>query len=1192
MDRFGLRQSMLVLGMFCMFSMSALAETVIRCPVERNQSKAVPDSAPYEQFQVSQCWCASAERVEKGMDDLQSDVLYQAASSLQDIRTELIRVLGIKIDYQFIATRAPNAAKGSEQAKCLTDDDINRYVQAAKRARDELPPDAFDPIEVNIRQDQEKNEENNDFGEADPEELAQQQAQQRREQNEPNIEQEREREKQRQRQWQEGQQQARAQARLDEAKEFHERTFKELNTKINNTASQLDQARTRLKRLEDALQRRREGEGVFERIDVFVSGLFGDGDPAIRSFEQRISNERNRVSSLTRQLETLRRESANRASEAAKLERRLEVEVTKATTASREREQAKRLQEAIDLQLEVSLRSQLLGAALSKFEQQSAKKRKIANEFRRRGDENGAQAFEDEARKIDEQRQRYLDIASSGLNGAVQDLEDTFRRNRREEIGPNNSLELAQIIREQGKPVDVVLRADASQQLETVERTANRLAGSAPRSKDQTSVFLEVNQASIIDLIRDQGRFNAQYWENPALYFKRYGAYIKGAGRAVKDGVVDLGVLVYETGDLGGEFVEQALRSYSGIDLDLFGSENREFVENAYRRATTPDGKATYVTLENFSNFIERRFARAAGAGEKGVEAFLEDTGYVFTTVVGGEELVFKAISKGRKTVKIVLVERRIARLKRINRAADAASDVARSGNIAETVTDAQRAVNAGVETVTINTRPFAPLPDPSLFAPLPDAPPGIGNAGRIPNDPFAPRNPFAYTGEDIARLFPGQANAAAPGFRNAQTELITQTPNGSRSPFAGDDVSTNALAGPQRSGPQPGTPAFRNAQTELTSGTQPNSPTPSDIAGSNTSDTILETPVVKQTPPSQSAKATPTDGSQMRPGESLPPVDAREIDVDSILDSNDKPVVVFLDRGDAPKLELVAEQDLLGGGSFTEAYRAPNRPQGSPPIVIKITKLADDAILDDYGYSELARLNNVEVPKVHSRYRTKQGGRITVVDETPPSVKKRAGVDANGRANPPRLTPGELNAYRNGIEELNANDRVFLDNHADNYTFRIATEGANAGKSVLVVLDTGGVLPIKSGNPGIARELQRAIDAPSDTIRDYFSINKKAARLEFHKQLAERFDQFIDWAAYNQRLRANGYTGPDFTSLDASKVIGGFQYLPTNGITNPQFAAPPIPVSVLPFPLQHEPTNTYHAALHQHTTLTLKRAA
>jgi hypothetical protein len=154
------------------FSPPPSAETVISCPTENTGSKSVSDDTPSELFRVTGCWCAATNRVLEGMDKLggdayqsplsqfdtnrnnnqpQPDPAYQNARSIDDIRAELIRVLGMQRGYEFIASRDPDAARGSTEVRCLTDQDIDRFVVSVKNLRDEQNPLGLPPVKVDIK---------------------------------------------------------------------------------------------------------------------------------------------------------------------------------------------------------------------------------------------------------------------------------------------------------------------------------------------------------------------------------------------------------------------------------------------------------------------------------------------------------------------------------------------------------------------------------------------------------------------------------------------------------------------------------------------------------------------------------------------------------------------------------------------------------------------------------------------------------------------------------------------------------------------------------------------------------------------------------------------------------------------------------------------------------------------------------
>lgn len=246
---------------------------------------------------------------------------------------------------------------------------------------------------------------------------------------------------------------------------------------------------------------------------------------------------------------------------------------------------------------------------------------------------------------------------------------------------------------------------------------------------------------------------------------------------------------------------------------------------------------------------------------------------------------------------------------------------------------------------------------------------------------------------------------------------------------------------------------------------------------------------------------------------------------------------------------ELVLGQDqLLGKGSFTEAYSV-GKP-GFDGMAVKVTSAAEGpaAALDDLGYAAVKGVEDtgaVSIPRVHKKYDVDfgapdlagdsfSGGRVTLVEKAPPSHKHAPEVvnlpdGTSYRVKMPdgTMTPGQAIAFNRGQRALNKKGFAWLDNKGDNFTFqRVGPPGTDQWK--LVIVDPGGIVPMKATKAPDgtvrsaaqnARDLQKAHDAPDAKLLEPDPnmperFQDQIIRERIHNQLGEKFDNAVDWDA------------------------------------------------------------------------------
>ena len=295
---------------------------------------------------------------------------------------------------------------------------------------------------------------------------------------------------------------------------------------------------------------------------------------------------------------------------------------------------------------------------------------------------------------------------------------------------------------------------------------------------------------------------------------------------------------------------------------------------------------------------------------------------------------------------------------------------------------------------------------------------------------------------------------------------------------------------------------------------------------------------------------------AEPRPASGLPPpARGPPLQADAVLVRPDGSATLVMEDG--RQFPLGKE---VGRGSTTTVYEVPGRDG----IVVKVTTGGADA-LDDAGYKVIKGLDPhgdvIEVPTIHRQYegtdiRSIDGaetGVVTVTDKAPTDFKRATDIQRPGGG----MTPGQISAYRRAMDKLNDQGFVWLDSKNDNYTFRKVT-GADGDEWRLVVVDPGGIVPMKGRDPDAARALQRALDTPSEASRaaPEWEVGRgvQSGRILHHEDLAARFDDLVDWEAI-QNL-----TGKPYNSLGRnarsripwlSEEI--FPFNPRNGFDYPE---------------------------------------
>ena len=258
---------------------------------------------------------------------------------------------------------------------------------------------------------------------------------------------------------------------------------------------------------------------------------------------------------------------------------------------------------------------------------------------------------------------------------------------------------------------------------------------------------------------------------------------------------------------------------------------------------------------------------------------------------------------------------------------------------------------------------------------------------------------------------------------------------------------------------------------------------------------------------------------------------------VDLVYDPKSKSL--NLHRADGKKVVL---GKTAGEGSSSRAFDVPvtSRMRGPDDLgqVAKLTEHGTATALDDLGRNVVESIDNpkvIQTPKVVKQYNVRNsplvppsradvspkdftGGTLTFMEKAPPSFKD---FPANLKMADGTMTPGQAAAFNRGMGAINKKGFVWLDNKYDNFTFKPLGD-PKADKWVLVVLDPGGMLPMKATKGTTAaqkaasrienaRAMQRTLDNPPDEVlrvRDQY-------KAPMHKNVLSRdFDNVVNWEA------------------------------------------------------------------------------
>lgn len=199
-----------------------------------------------------------------------------------------------------------------------------------------------------------------------------------------------------------------------------------------------------------------------------------------------------------------------------------------------------------------------------------------------------------------------------------------------------------------------------------------------------------------------------------------------------------------------------------------------------------------------------------------------------------------------------------------------------------------------------------------------------------------------------------------------------------------------------------------------------------------------------------------------------------------------------------------------LGQGSFNTAFRIdddtiariPGGKSGRPSAKDRAADKGGRSVFSSAGVDEnkvrlVARKgpavkidDAIEIPVSGVRnaenIRLNPGDEIEIVE----NFKRGTLKDSLAKRPEQRMTAEEAIAYDKGVRELNAKGLIALDLKYDNFGFEPVAQGSKELR--LVILDPGGIVPVKGRAAATARQAQSAIDGVANGNNAYSQLTKK----------------------------------------------------------------------------------------------------
>ncbi|MEX2449386.1 MAG: hypothetical protein WD407_00860, partial [Rhodospirillales bacterium] len=520
----------------------------------------------------------------------------------------------------------------------------------------------------------------------------------------------------------------------------------------------------------------------------------------------------------------------------------------------------------------------------------------------------------------------------------------------------------------------------------------------------------------------------------------------------------------------------------TGARTNLFGTDNQDFMDAVYKDPGTVGktmffglGKMTYDSAKNLEKLgvaVEAGEAGHAFDASEGVSEFVAEIFVDPTLLIGGVGKLAVFLKGADKAADAV-------------RAADKAFDAARAmDDLAAGTTKGVQVASA--EKFSDTAKLLDTVPELSSVGKI-DGPGGVGSTSGSGLTPPPPPG-FGKT----ASLAPGKGAPLSPRAGPGSAPKPSSVPPALVDPFAPTQLMPPPMAG--------------------------------SAAGHAT---VPPAAVAAKSPASAAAR-----GAANNPGvKSTTPVD---------LVRDSKTGDLTLRRADGKQVQLGRTE---GEGSFSRAFDVPGTAGRKGPNdmgqVAKLTKTGDSAgALDDLGRNLVEEIGNpgvIQTPKMISEYTVRNspvvpsprtgvgpkdftGGKLAFMEKGPPAFKD---LPATMKMADGTMTPGQAVAFNRGMQAINKKGFAWLDNKYDNFTFKPLGD-PKADKWVLVVLDPGGMVPVKATKGVTAAEKAanraenaRALQQAADVVPEEAARISANYRSHIHKDvLAEHFDGVVDWDA------------------------------------------------------------------------------
>lgn len=413
------------------------------------------------------------------------------------------------------------------------------------------------------------------------------------------------------------------------------------------------------------LESYKKDESFWESLD-FVS------DRREEFLESGLGTANKKVSVLRGELAFADENIARIEAEAARYEGAVTLEGVKNDPALLAAEEARRFEQAVQLNQELATKNAQFVEGHKQFEAQIQHiDQQIANANANGGD-HLVEGLESQKESIQHTYDLWKDGMDVAIEGRGRDLQRAFAQNAADGIGPTDTVDL----------IGDTVRNGLDPKLDLFGVDENRVGATAESTSGLVKGARFVDPATLTYTWGDYATdFTIEYytgWTDPVTWAQRYGAFWGGVGRAGKDGIYDIYVIGKGGTELVWQAEEVALNYYFDRDSNIFGRDKLQMVESGYDTLSTLDSEQIYATTQDVSHWVERRWEMQAGSGEAGLQQALGDVGYVTGTVAGVEEVGIKVV---------VVTTRYGARAARVAAGAEgilgAGTDAARVGSVA-----------------------------------------------------------------------------------------------------------------------------------------------------------------------------------------------------------------------------------------------------------------------------------------------------------------------------------------------------------------------------------------------------------------------------------------------------------------------------------------------------------------------------